>query len=68
MKYVKRTLPFLLLIFILEVVASVIVVHRSHGTWQFSDFYSKPMNWYIPVIYLVSNVLAGINRDHMEKK
>lgn len=68
MKYVKRTLPFLLLIFILEVVASVIVVHCSHGTWQFSDFYSKPMNWYIPVIYLVSNVLAGINRDHMEKK
>lgn len=68
MKYVKRALPFLLLIFILEIVASVIVVHRGHGTWQFSDFYNKPMNWYIPLIYLVSNVLAGINRDHMEKK
>lgn len=68
MKYIIRTLPFLLLIFVLEIVASVIVVHRGHSTWQFSDFYTKPMNWYIPLIFLVSNVLAGINRDHMAKK
>ncbi|CAC9933423.1 hypothetical protein PEPCOX59622_01328 [Aedoeadaptatus coxii] len=68
MKYIKRTLPFLLLILVLEIVASVIASYRSYGAWQFSDFYTKPMNWHIPVIFLVSNVLAGIYRDHMEKK
>nr|WP_296155108.1 hypothetical protein [uncultured Peptoniphilus sp.] len=61
MKYSKQALFFTLLILVLEIIASVIVSHRSHGTWQFSDFYSKPMNWYLPIIYLVSNVLAGIN-------
>lgn len=68
MKYIKRTLPFLLLILVLEIVASVIASYHSYGAWQFSDFYTKPMNWHIPVIFLVSNVLAGIYRDHMEKK
>ena len=68
MKYIKRTLPFLLLILVLEIVASVIASYHSYGAWQFSDFYTKPMNWNIPVIFLVSNVSAGIYRDHMEKK
>lgn len=68
MKYVKRTLPFLFLILVLEIIASVIVSYRAHGAWQFSDFYTKPMNWYILIIYLLSNVAAGFNRDHMAKK
>lgn len=52
MKYIKRTLPFLLLILVLEIVASVIASYHSYGAWQFSDFYTKPMNWHIPVIFL----------------
>lgn len=61
MKYSKQALFFTLLILVLEIIASVIVSYRAHGTWQFSDFYTKPMNWCLPVFYLLCNVVMGLN-------
>lgn len=68
MKHLKRALIVAALVFVLQIIASVVVSYHDHGSWQFSDYYSKSVNLILLGMFFVSTFLSGLNKDQIEKK
>lgn len=67
MKHLKRALLVAALVFVLQIIATVVVSYQNHGSWQFSDYYTKPVNLILLGMFFVSTFLSGLNKDQMEK-
>lgn len=68
MKHLKRALLVAALVFVLQIIASVVVSYQDHGSWQFSDYYTKSVNLILLGMFFVSTFLSGLNKDQMGKK